>query len=173
MKYYSGFSLSEDAKFFENILFQTDYTIAGFSYGAIKAFEKVQNELANKKRVDTLQLISPAFFQTKDEKFKRLQLIAYRKNEDVYLEQFLNSCFAPHVRKDVSRATTVIDELEELLYYEWDLEALKKIADAGVNIEVYLGSEDKIIDVVGARNFFLKVATVTYIKNANHFLQTN
>ena len=38
---------------------------------------------------------------------------------------------------------------------------------------VYLGGEDKIIDVEAAREFFLHVATVTYIKNANHFLQIN
>jgi hypothetical protein len=43
----------------------------------------------------------------------------------------------------------------------------------GINIEVYLGGEDKIIDVTGAREFFLEVATVTYIKDANHFLLTN
>ena len=171
MKFYSGFSLSNDVRFFEEIIYKTDYTIAGFSYGAIKAFEKLKDELAKGKRVDTLQLISPAFFQTKEEQFKRLQLMAYRKNEDVYLEQFINSCFDPYVRKSVDRETTVLDELQELLYYEWDLDALQKIESAGVKIEVYLGSEDKIIDVDKAREFFLKVATVTYIKNANHFLQ--
>jgi len=57
------------------------------------------------------------------------------------------------------------------LYYEWDIEILEKIVSTGVKIEVYLGSKDAIIDLNSAREFFLKVATVTYIKEANHFLQ--
>jgi len=37
--------------------------------------------------------------------------------------------------------------------------------------EVYLGLDDQVIDVAGAREFFLPYATVTSIKRANHFLQ--
>jgi hypothetical protein len=36
---------------------------------------------------------------------------------------------------------------------------------------VYLGSEDKIIDVAGAKEFFLPYATTYVINGANHFLQ--
>jgi hypothetical protein len=73
----------------------------------------------------------------------------------------------------VQRTTTVIDELEELLEYEWDIDSLKILSQKGINIEVYLGSEDAIVDVEAAKDFFVNVATITYIKNANHFLQTN
>jgi hypothetical protein len=173
MKFFSGFSLQNESYLFEEYIKNSDYTVCGFSYGAIKAYEYVQKQLQSKKRVDTLQLFSPAFFQTKDTKFKRLQLIAYRKNEDVYLNQFLNSCFYPYDKKIVQRTTTVIDELEELLEYEWDIDSLKILSQKGINIEVYLGSEDAIVDVEAAKDFFVNVATITYIKNANHFLQTN
>jgi hypothetical protein len=64
-----------------------------------------------------------------------------------------------------------MEELDELLNYEWDIYELNRLAQKGVKIEVYLGSEDKIIDVESARELFLQVSTVTYIKNANHFLQ--
>lgn len=173
MKFYSGFSLKNEAHFFDELINKSDYSVCGFSYGAIKAFEDVKKRLDEGKRVDTLQLFSPAFFQTKTKEFKRLQLMAYRRNEEVYLRQFINSCFSPHEKREVEHSVTVIDELEELLEYEWSLPDMQEITDKGVKIEVYLGSEDAIIDAEGAREFFKQVATVTYIKNANHFLQTN
>ncbi len=173
MKFYSGFSLKNESYLFDEYTSKSEYTACGFSYGAIKAFKYTQKQLACGKRIDTLQLFSPAFFQTKDVKFKRLQLMSYKKNEDAYLRQFIESCFFPHAKKIVEHTNTKAEELEELLAYEWDLKELEELVHKGVKIEVYLGSEDKIIDVEQARELFLKVATVTYIKNANHFLQTN
>ena len=173
MKFFSGFSLQNESYLFEDYIKKSDYTVCGFSYGAIKALEYTLKQIEAGNRVDTLQLLSPAFFQSKDAKFKRLQLIAYRKNEDVYLNQFLNSCFYPYEKKIVERSTTVIDELEELLDYEWDYEQLDILLEKGINIEVYLGGEDAIVDAKAANEFFKEVATVTYIKEANHFLQLN
>ncbi|MDQ7043406.1 MAG: pimelyl-ACP methyl ester esterase BioV [Sulfurimonas sp.] len=171
MKFYSGFSLQNEEYLFKEFLKEGDYTISGFSYGAIKALAALKQALENKKRVDTLQLFSPAFFQTKDEKFKRLQLMSYKKNRAVYLQQFLKGCFLPYESKIVQNIETKSCELEELLMYVWDKETLEKLVRAGVKIEVYLGGKDSIIDVQNAREFFLEVATVTYIKEANHFLQ--
>ncbi|WP_373035445.1 pimelyl-ACP methyl ester esterase BioV [Sulfurimonas sp.] len=173
MLFFSGFSLAREEYLFDEYLKKSDYTVSGFSYGAIKAFDNVRQQLASLKRVDTLQLISPAFFQTKDSKFKRMQILAYSKNERAYMNQFMNSCFEPYEKKIVEHRNTSKEELDELLNYEWDLEELQKLVDKGVKIEVYLGEMDKIIDVEAAREFFLQVATVTYIKEANHFLQTN
>lgn len=172
MKFYSGFSLINESYLFKEYINTSEYTICGFSYGAIKAFKKVQESLELSHRVDTLQLFSPAFFQSKATKFKRLQMMAYTKNKDLYMNQFIKSCFSPYEKKIVQNTATTSDELEELLNYEWDLDKLKYIASAGVKIEVYLAEEDKIIDSLSAKEFFLNVATVTYIKNANHFLQT-
>jgi len=172
MKYFSGFSLQNEVNFFESFMDQGDYSICGFSYGAIKAFEYVQKALQNGNRVDRLQLFSPAFFQSKDAKFKRLQLMAYRKNEDEYLRQFINACFLPYERRDVEHSVTVLEELEELLMYEWDKDALKALVKKGVVIEVYLGGEDQIVNSAAVKEFFLDVATVTYVKNGNHFLLT-
>ncbi len=171
MKFFSGFSLKNEEHFFDAYMYESDFTLCGFSYGAIKAFEYAHKQLQEGKRVDTLQLFSPAFFQSKDEKFKRLQVMAYRKNEDVYLEQFINACFLPYERKSVDRSVTVLEELEELLDYEWDVSALSALSERGVKIEVYLGGKDQIVDAKAAKEFFLDVATVTYIKEANHFLQ--
>jgi len=171
MKFFNGFSLEKEEYIFDAYMYKNDFTVCGFSYGAIQAFEYALKQLKEGKRVDTLQLFSPAFFQSKDMKFKRLQLMAYRKNEEVYLEQFINACFSPYERKSVGRSVTVLEELDELLNYEWKRNELLALSDKGVKIEVYLGGKDQIVDAKAAKEFFLDVATVTYIKEANHFLQ--
>ncbi|MBU1658268.1 pimelyl-ACP methyl ester esterase BioV [bacterium] len=173
MKFYSGFSLKNESFLFHNYLKNSEYAVCGFSYGAIKAFEIAKEGLACGKRIDTLQLFSPAFFQTKTESFKRLQLLAYKKNQELYLRQFINSCFFPHAIKKVEFSPTSSDALDELLNYEWNLGELENLTKKGVVLEIYLGEEDRIIDVNSAKDFFQQVATVTYIKNANHFLQIN
>ena len=173
MKFFSGFSLTNEEYLFENFIKRSDYTVCGFSYGAIKAFDFVKRELKDGRRVDALQLFSPAFFQTRDDKFKRLQMLAHSKKRLEYMRQFIDFCFHPYNQKIVEFKKSTQEELFELLNYEWILEELQELVDKGVKLEVYLGGEDKIIDVAGAREFFLKVATVTYIKKANHFLQTN
>lgn len=173
MKFYSGFSLKNEHCYFKEYINSSEYTVCGFSYGAIKALGYLQEMLGQNKRVDRLQLFSPAFFQTKDEKFKKLQLLGYRKNQDSYLREFIVSCFSPYEKKIVEHSKSSIEELEELLRYEWDIDELKELVRRGIKIEVYLGGEDRVIDVQRAREFFLEVATVTYIKEANHFLLTN
>ena len=99
--------------------------------------------------------------------------MGYKRDKDVYLERFIDSCFSPYQGKDVEREESDISQLEELLNYEWNLEKLKELESRGVKIEVYLGEKDVVIDVLSAKAFFLQMSTVTYVKNANHFLQTN
>lgn len=171
MKFYSGFSLKNDVDFFTEYLDTSIYCVSGFSYGALKAFEYAKAQINCAKRVDRLQLFSPVFFQTKQEKFKRLQELSYKKSKDKYLQQFLLGCFAPYSLEKVEQVETTSEELHELLNYEWILNDLVALKNKGVAIEVYLGGEDKIIDIQGAQDFFLEVATISYIKSANHFLQ--
>ena len=173
MKFYSGFSLQNESYLFADYIKDTIYNVSGFSYGAIFALEETQQRLKQGKRVDTLTLLSPAFFQNRDEKFKRLQLMSYKKNNNAYLTQFVDGCFSPYQPKIIEQKQTTLEELQELLAYEWSLSSLEYIKKCGVNIEVYLGGEDKIIDAKSAKEFFINATTVTYIKNANHFLQIN
>lgn len=170
MKFFSGFSLQNEEHFFSNILDESAYCVAGFSYGAIKAVRYAHTALKEGKRLDRLQLLSPAFFQTKSEKFKRLQLLGYNKNKDYYLQNFLSLCFAPHNPQRVENSETTKTQLHELLYHEWCGSDLLEISSHGVEIEVYLGGKDQIVDTQAARDFFCNFATVTYIKDANHFL---
>jgi len=171
MKFFSGFSLQKEEHFFQEYIKSSDFTVCGFSYGAIKALRDVNERVSRGERVDTLQLFSPAFFQNKGENFKRLQMLSYAKEEKKYREHFIDACFNPYEKQEVEFQKTTKAELEELLTYQWDLDELKLLISNGVTIEVYLGGFDAIIDVQNAKEFFVKVATVTYIKKANHFLQ--
>jgi pimeloyl-ACP methyl ester carboxylesterase len=173
MKFYSGFSLKEEEYLFSQYIKKSDFTVCGFSYGAIAALKATLELLENAKRVDTLQLFSPAFFETKDAKFKRLQMRAYKSNKELYMKQFINACFKPYNVKITKHKETTQDELIELLEYVWNNESFALLQSKGVKIEVYLGGKDAIIDVESAREFFLQVGTVTYLKDANHFLQFN
>ena len=169
MKFYSGFSLSNDKQLFSEYLKESQFTVAGFSYGAIKAFEEV---LSTDKRIDTLQLFSPAFFQDKPDKFKRTQKMYHNKDADAYLQNFFKSCFLPaKIDKSVQLEEGSEAELAALLDYEWKKDRLQVLKDRGVKIEVYLGSEDKIINVNKAKEFFLPFATTYMINHAGHTLE--
>ncbi len=169
MKFFSGFCLENEEIFFKEFLYEDKFSVAGFSKGAILAFEYVKDA---KFRIDKLQLFSPAFFQDKEEKFKRAQTIFFVKDQDKYIENFLKNVSYPakidlknHLKKESKK------ELERLLNYVWKKEELEKIAKRGVLIEVYLGEKDKIIDSKKAKEFFKEFATVYYIKNRGHLLK--
>lgn len=167
-RYFSGFCFQNESELFEDYIVKNDFTISGFSYGAIKAFEEVLN---SNQRVDKLQLFSPAFFQTQDKKYKRMQLMFFKKDSNNYCENFLKNVLSPS-NKDISKYFSMgtYEELEELLNYEWSEEKLQKLVDNGTKIEVYLGSADKIIDSLKAKEFFVKFSTVYFIKEKGHIL---
>ncbi len=170
MKFYSGFSLSNDKQLFSEFLRESEFNVAGFSYGAILAFKEV---LYSDKRIDTLQLFSPAFFQDKPEKFKRTQKMYYSKDKKTYLQNFFKSCFLPaNINEKVTLKEGSEEELSLLLDYKWKADELQVLKDKGLKIEVYLGSEDKIINVLKAKEFFLPFATTYLINSAGHALET-
>ena len=166
--YFSGFCFVNESELFSEYLESNDFTVCGFSYGSIKAFEEALN---SNLRVDKLQLFSPAFFQNFDDKFKRTQLMYFKKDSNSYGQSFLQNVISPK-QIDISKYFKLgtIEELEELLYYEWKEEKVQKLLDKGTKIEVYLGEVDKIIDDSKAKEFFKNFATVYYIKQKGHLL---
>ena len=169
MKFFSGFCLANEQELFTPYLNQSDFTVAGFSYGAIKAFEYT---FTCNERIDTLQLFSPAFFGDKDAKFKKLQTLSFSKNSDLYTQNFMQSCVYPstfdiqHFFKQGS-----LEELSELLNYTWDEERLQALKERGVNIEVYVGECDTIINSLHVKDFFVPYASVYYLKRVGHILK--
>lgn len=168
MKFYSGYCLRDESDFFAPWLRTDDYTVAGFSYGAIKA---LRHALESGSRIDTLQLFSPAYFCNKAESFKRMQIKGYRRDRALYRSRFIESCFAPYPVRKAALVDDGVEALEELLTYTWPESALRTLKERGVEIEVYLGGKDAVIDAEAAADYFRAYATIYFIKQANHFLQ--
>lgn len=168
MNFFSGFSLDAEEVLFDSYLKKSQYSVSGFSLGAIRAFEYVER---SDVRIDLLQLISPAFFQNKSTKFRRLQTMSYQKNQKAYEAQFLENIAYPssYNMKNFFKEDS-LNSLEKLLEYEWEPSKLMAMRDRGVDIEVYLGGEDKIIDSKQAYDFFKNYATVYLIKEGGHIL---
>lgn len=171
MIFFSGFGLYGEETLFSDFLDQGRYTVAGFSYGAIRAFESVsRDEIGH--RVDRLILLSPAFFQTQTMAFMRTQLIHYSKNPEIYMERFYQNAIRPGSLKLSSFVTKhSIDALETLLSYEWKTERLHTLKERGIEVDVVLGGKDVIIDTRQALDHFSQVSTVYYFKEFGHFLR--
>lgn len=167
--YFSGFCLENERELFESYQNKSEYCVSGFSYGAQKALEYVLNA---DSRIDVLQLFSPAFFQDKDEKFKRMQLMFFKIDSQNYCDNFLKNCQYGSNEIDIQKYFTQgnNEELKSLLYYEWDKEKLQRIVDKNITIEIYLGQEDKIIDSKKVKDFFVNYATVYFFKKKGHIL---
>jgi len=168
MRYFNGFSLEGEEKFFDEIISNDDMTVAGFSYGAIKAFEYAYN---SSERIDRLILISPAYFQNKTPSFIKTQLRYFRADEESYTRQFLSNVASPS-DTDLTPylSTGSMQELDRLLSYRWDLDEMQELIDRGTEIEIFLGGKDIIMDTQEAFKYFSQVAICYMIKDAGHIL---
>lgn len=167
-KFFSGFCFQNESELFGEYLQQSAFTVAGFSYGAQKAFEYA---LQTTSRVDTLQLFSPAFFQNKDEKYKRMQLMFFKKDAKSYCDTFLKNVglnSSKTIKEYFIQGS--YEELDELLHYVWDEEKLQQLLKKGTRIEVFLAGNDAIIDSCVAYAFFKAFAMVYFIKDLGHIL---
>jgi len=169
MKFFSGFCLANEQELFAPYLIRSDFTVAGFSYGAIKALKCA---LSSTTRIDTLQLFSPAFFQDEDAKFKKLQTLSFSKNSEAYTQNFMQNIVYPSsfdMQPFFKQGS--LEELSELLHYTWNEAALKALKERGINIEVYVGECDTIINAMAVKEFFVPYVTVYYFKRVGHILK--
>ena len=168
MRYFSGFCFRNEKSIFEKFLIQSDTTVAGFSYGACKAFEYAYYTT---NRVDRLILLSPAFFQEHKKSFIRTQLRYFTTDKDLYIQNFINNVIYPsHIDISPYFHTGTQEQLQELLEYKWDISKLQELKQRGVSIEVFLGEKDKIVDTTKSTKFFAQVSTVYTIKDVGHIL---
>ena len=169
MHYFNGFSLQGEEESFGDYLIESEYCVAGFSYGAQQAFEYVYR---SKERIDRLILLSPAFFQREKPSFVRTQLRYFEAGKEAYIEQFLKNVAYPS-EMDLSKYLDAgsKEALNALLTYVWDAGKIKEILDRGTVIEVFLGEKDKIIHSKDTLAFFSPLCTCYLLKEAGHFLQ--
>ena len=94
--YFSGFCLENEKELFKEYLIENYVTVSAFSYGCISLVENIVNGTYSsnhyKKRIDTIQLFSPAYLNDKDDKYKRMQLIYFGKDSNSYTDNFLINC---------------------------------------------------------------------------------
>ncbi|HIP17994.1 MAG TPA: alpha/beta hydrolase [Sulfurovum sp.] len=169
MLFFNGFSLQNEEKYFSDYLIESELCVAGFSYGAQRAFEYVYNAT---ERIDRLILLSPAFFQTQKPSFVRTQLRYFEAGQEAYVKQFLeNVSYPAHMDLSAHLSVGTKEELEALLTYKWDEKKIQEVLNRGTTIEVFLGKEDKIIDSQEAFDFFAPLTTAYFIKNIGHLLR--
>ena len=168
MKFFSGFCFQNEVELFKEYLNDSDFCVAGFSKGAQEAFEFC---FTCKQRIDKLQLFSPAFFQDKDERFKKLQLVSFRKNRKNYIKNFIINALYPS-SKDIFAyyKEGSYEELKTLLEYNWEQNRIEELLDKGVEIEVFVAEKDKIITSHSVVEFFTPFADVYFIKGVGHTL---
>ena len=168
MRYFNGFSLRGEESLFSSYLLESAFTVAGFSYGAQKAFEYVYT---TNERVDRLILLSPAFFQDHKKSFIKTQLRYYKADEKGYREAFLKNVAYPSsldLSPHLSGGT--LEELESLLTYVWDEKRFLELLKRGVVIEVFIGEKDRIVESRESFEFFSHLTTTYLLKDEGHLL---
>ncbi len=169
MRYFSGFSLSGEQELFSEFLVDGEFTVAGFSYGAIEAFEYV---LSTKERVDRLILLSPAYFQNRGEPFIRTQLRHFKLNRDRYIANFLkNVAYPSDIELDRYLKVGTYGELESLLRYQWSVDRFEELQRRAITVEIFLGGMDRIVDVEEPLKLFSKLSTTYLLKGRGHILR--
>lgn len=169
MKFFSGFCFQNEEKLFASLAqLEGKYTLNGFSYGAILAFKEALKSIQNHRRVQVLNLFSPAFFQDKKPSFLKAQILGFKKDSQSYIKNFLSLCGNPstYYFKEGS-----IEELEELLFFKWKEEEISFLQEKGIQINVFLGGKDLILSPEVIMDFFSPYAVVYFYKDFNHCLQ--
>lgn len=164
--FFNGFALEMDEAVKNRFYHASDFTIAGFSYGAQRAVEEA---LQSSQRIDSLLLFSPAFFQHYDDAFKIAQLNAYEKSPQTYMKRFVKNAVAPYnYTLSVGDHSKVM--LQSLLFYNYVSSDLKKLVERGIAISVYASKLDKVVSYEQMYAFFKPYATITTFNSANHLL---
>jgi len=168
MRYFNGFCFKDEHRLFLEYLDSSEYCVSGFSYGAIKAVKFLSDY---SKRVDKLQLFSPAFFQNRSKKYKSLQIDLFKKDRISYIKNFIkNSVYPSSIEVGEFIGDCSVDELEELLNFTYDEKIIEDFINRGIEIEIYLGDMDKVVDSESVFEFFKPFATIYRFKNRGHIL---
>ncbi len=170
MRFFSGFGFVNESVLFEEWLLKGAYDVSGFSMGAIKAIEYAYNEVLQQRRINSLLLFSPCMLAHKSLAFKRLQLSSFQKDPQNYMDNFYQAV-GLNVRLERFKKRGSLEELEFLLNYKYSDHTIRILLEKGVKIEVFIGLEDKIIDIQALLEFFMPLVQVWQFKGHNHLLQ--
>ncbi len=172
MRFFSGFGFANEWILFKDFLDRGEYTVAGFSYGAQKALRYVLELYRKGERIQKLQLLSPAYFNGLSRSIKQKEIVNFAKNPGTYMRFFYKKALYPatiDIKPFIKEPT--LAELKELLFFEWRGEELQELRDGKVEIEIYLGELDKIVDTSKAHQFFKEYGVSYLIKGVGHLLR--
>lgn len=165
--FYSGFCLHGEESLFDMYLPAFGDFVGGFSYGSIGALKHALED----ESVKSLILLSPAYYAHKDREFKEAQLSAFRANPALYKQKLLKKSGLTDEERELYGQDGTVQELRELLFFDWSGEELTSLAKRGVRIEVFIGSGDRVVDPQPSHDFFVQFAKVYMLENKNHILR--
>jgi hypothetical protein len=167
--HFSGFCFYDESPLFDGLIDKSYSYISSFSYGCIQALDYIIN---NNVKIDKLYMFSPSFFNNQTLAFKNNQLKIFRKSQNTYLEFFYKNClYNKKIDIDKYKKTDNIEILEKLLFYKWEEQIINKIINKNIEIIVFFGQYDMIIDINQAKKFFINYATIIDIPNVGHLLK--
>ena len=172
MLFFSGFGFRTEKVLFREFLDFGEFTIAGFSRGAQRAFLEALRKVERGERLQKLQLLAPAYFDYLPKAAKHKEILTFAKNPEAYMRFFYKKVAYP-AKLDITpfKVQPTLGELKELLLFTWDSSKLAQLRKMGVEIEVYLGEYDTIVDSKKCAAFFKPYATIYTIRGAGHLLR--
>ena len=166
--FFSGFSLCGEELLFKDYYEDDGENACGFSYGAQKAFLYTKSN----PHIKRLTLLSPAFYMQKTEEFKEIQIAAFVQNPDLYRLKLLKKSGLNPEETAKYGADATAPELRELLYFEWEAEDIKAMLERRVQIEVYIGGKDGVVEPKPSFGFFEHCGAKTvWLEDKNHILR--
>jgi hypothetical protein len=165
--FFSGFCLKGEESLFSQFWSPEPFHWGGFSFGAQRVWEKLRNSSSSPFSLPRkVTLLSPAYFGSPSQKWIGINLTGFGRNKEKYIRNFLQKGgLSDWKYLDLS---CTLSQLERGLKFNW-LPPPREIDK--IELHIYLGEKDPIIDVEGAYNFFKKYGIVYLIKGANHFLR--
>lgn len=167
MQFFSGFCLSGEESLFDAFLPMEGAFVAGFSYGSISAV-RYALEHDDIKRV---LLLSPAYYTHKDDEFKKTQLAAFENDKELYALKLLKKSGLSAEEGTRYRHLGTKEQLDELLFFDWNKAGLESLINRSVQIEVFIGAADRVVEPLASKEFFEKFAKVYMFDNKNHVLR--
>ncbi|TLD81568.1 hypothetical protein LS68_000595 [Helicobacter sp. MIT 05-5293] len=166
MPYFGGFGLKGESALFKEIL-QDDmtnpYVAVGFDVGCVEALSYVQDCIRFKHRVQKLILLSPLFCPLLDS-------VDYENVQSYWALGVQPTHHFDTIKPYVQNHTPMLTKQHALFLFEWEKEMFDSLKKNGIEINVYLGGIDPLIESTEALDFFKAFASVWIYRHFAHLL---
>ncbi|MEY4504366.1 MAG: hypothetical protein RL154_660, partial [Pseudomonadota bacterium] len=113
---------------------------------------------------------SPAYFCNISSDVKYSEIVIFNSHQKLWFKQFYSKCGA--IKSYCSSVNATEENLKKLFYYNWSKDNFNILSQKGISIDIFFGSDDKILQIDDAIEFFKPfVRQIFLIKNASHTLK--